>query len=248
MSATYNLASLYHSHHSRYLEDLPFWAEMAGQLGDPILELGCGTGRVLTSLQETGHQIFGMDHNYGMLSFLRNHHSHEATSTFHLFQGDLTQFHLARRFNLIYLPCNTYSTLSITERQAALNCIKKHLLPSGAFVLSVPNPELFHDLPRDSEPEVEETFVYPKTGEMVQVSSAWTQSAGEIIFSWYYDIISDNGQVKRVTLATRHLLTPAHDYLAEIESAGLQVAMKWGNFDGSPYSSDAPYFIVKTTL
>ena len=37
--------ALYHAHHSRHLEDLPFWDWLAMKYPGPILELGCGTGR-----------------------------------------------------------------------------------------------------------------------------------------------------------------------------------------------------------
>jgi ubiquinone/menaquinone biosynthesis C-methylase UbiE len=41
---------LYHIHHNAHTEDLPFWLKLAQQQGGPVLELGCGTGRVLIPL------------------------------------------------------------------------------------------------------------------------------------------------------------------------------------------------------
>ena len=43
---SYSLAMLYHTHHGLHDEDIPFWLALATRYGDPILELGCGTGRV----------------------------------------------------------------------------------------------------------------------------------------------------------------------------------------------------------
>ena len=54
---------LYHAHHNRSLEDLPFWLELAAQAGDPILELGCGTGRVLIPLAQAGYHTIGLDND-----------------------------------------------------------------------------------------------------------------------------------------------------------------------------------------
>ena len=50
------LPSVYHAHHNRHLEDLPFWLDLAAQTGDPLLELGCGTGRVLIPLAQAGYR------------------------------------------------------------------------------------------------------------------------------------------------------------------------------------------------
>ena len=55
------LARLYHAHHSRNLEDLPFWQELARQQGSPILELGCGSGRVLLPLARAGYNVVGLE-------------------------------------------------------------------------------------------------------------------------------------------------------------------------------------------
>ena len=61
------LPLLYHAHHNRYKEDLPFWLELAARHGDPVLELGCGSGRVLLALAQDGYQVYGLDNDPGML-------------------------------------------------------------------------------------------------------------------------------------------------------------------------------------
>ena len=58
---------LIHAHHNRHLEDLPFWLDLAGETGDPLLELGCGTGRLLVPLGQAGHRVIGVDHDPAML-------------------------------------------------------------------------------------------------------------------------------------------------------------------------------------
>jgi glycosyltransferase involved in cell wall biosynthesis len=61
---------LYHTHHSLRARDLPFWESLAAKIGDPILELGCGTGRVLHTLAGLGYTVTGLDYDPDMLAFL----------------------------------------------------------------------------------------------------------------------------------------------------------------------------------
>ena len=63
--------TLYHAHHGQYQEDLPFWLKLANQQGGPVLELGCGTGRVLLPLARGGFQTVGLDNDLEMLRFLQ---------------------------------------------------------------------------------------------------------------------------------------------------------------------------------
>ena len=49
-------------------DDLPFWLAQAARYGDPILELGCGTGRVSIPLAQAGHQVTGIDMAEDMLA------------------------------------------------------------------------------------------------------------------------------------------------------------------------------------
>ena len=61
---------LYHSHHNPYQEDIPFWSALAEETQDPVLELGCGTGRVLTHLIQDQRHVYGLDNDLEMLTFL----------------------------------------------------------------------------------------------------------------------------------------------------------------------------------
>ena len=61
--------SFYHAHHNAFRSDIPFWLDLARRQGSPILELGCGTGRVLIPLAEAGYTVYGLDIDPEMLEF-----------------------------------------------------------------------------------------------------------------------------------------------------------------------------------
>jgi len=235
---------LYHAHHRRYRADLDFWLGLARQQGDPVLELGCGTGRVTLPLARAGFHIVGLDRDASRLAFLRSRLPPDPDLRLHLLQADMTRFRLASRFALVIMPCNTVSTLTAGERRALFRRVRAHLLPSGRFVASAPNPSLLAELPPSGEPEVEETFVHPGSGHPVQVSSAWRRTPEGITIEWIYDHLLPDGGVERWTAVVAHSLIGPAAYQRAFEEAGLQLITTYGDFDGAPYTLDAPYLIL----
>jgi len=233
--------ALYHAHHALHPDDLPFWTDLASRQGGPLLELGCGTGRVLLHLARAGFEAWGLDSSREMLRFLRAQAGSEGAGR--VFQADLAAYHLDRQFGLILLPCNTLSTLPAETRRAAFACSRRHLRAGGLFAASMPNPVLLRRLPRRSEAEVEESFPHPLDGEPVQVSSGWERAEGTFTVSWHYDHLLPDGRVERMTAQARHALTPLSVYRQELEQAGLELVEQFGDFDRSPYSATSPQWI-----
>jgi SAM-dependent methyltransferase len=236
--------ALYHLQHSRYNEDIPFWLELSSQQSGPILELGCGTGRVMTALASTGRQVIGLDNDREMLAYLLQHLSPPLSITIHYFQADMAHFHLAQRFGLILLPCNTYSTFSATYRQAVLACLGRHLLPGGMFAVSLPNPSLLQRLPIHGQTEIEDILVHPSDGEPVQVSSAWQRTRDHFLINWHYDHLLSDGTVQRLSVQIRHHLTETSIYLGELQGAGFETIRLYGDFNRENYKPDSPQLII----
>ena len=236
------LPVLYHAHHNQHLDDLPFWLKLAGQTGGSVLELGCGTGRVLLPLAKAGQQVVGIDRSLAMLKFAKSM-AKEIDITPRLVAADIRRFHLNNRFSLIILPCNTYSTLDKEDRQSCLECVRQHLPAGGSFALSIPNPDNLRGLPACSKAEPEEEFLHPYSGNPVQVSSAWQRTRQLFIITWIYDHLLPDGQVERFSETVAHHLAPTAEYLDEIRSAKLEIIHLYGDFDCSEYSQDSPYLI-----
>ncbi|MBP1693349.1 MAG: methylase involved in ubiquinone/menaquinone biosynthesis [Chloroflexi bacterium] len=240
--------ALYHAHHSQHLEDLPFWLALADSLSKsyrfPILELGCGTGRILLPLAQAGHTVFGLDNDRAMLRFLSERLAAGDRPLIHLIQADMTQFHLAARFELIILPCNTLSTLSQPALMELFACISRHLLPGGAFVASLPNPQLLLHLPKKSGPEFEETFPHPLDGEPVQVSSAWQRDGQTFTVSWYYDHWLPDGRIEHLQTLIKHQIEPVQFYLHGLKDVGFDSIQLFGDFDRRPYRRTSTDLII----
>lgn len=236
--------ALYHAHHSRYSEDIPFWLTLAKQHDGPILELGCGTGRILLPLANAGHSVFGLDNNASMLTHLFKVTPPDFRSRVNVIQADIRQFHLAEQFNLIILPCNTYSTFSPADRATILENLHRHLHPKGTFSVSVPNPSVLTELPRHAAPEIEDIFPHPDDLEPVQVYSAWDRTDDKFTVHWHYDHLGPNGNTERISVQIHHYLTPALKYVRELHAAGFKQIDQYGDFDFSEYCPDSPNLIL----
>ena len=87
--------------------DLDFYLGCANRYGDPLLELGCGTGRVLLPLAEAGNRVCGLDLSPHMLARCREKLARAPAAVqqrVRLLPGDMTAFHLGEKFALIIIP------------------------------------------------------------------------------------------------------------------------------------------------
>lgn len=118
-----------------YAADLELWGELAAKQRGPILDLGCGTGRVLRYLVRRGHEMHGLDVEPSLIANLSNASI-----------GDARDFELAESFRLILAPMQLVQLFADQEeRQNCLTCVAAHLAPGGlaafAIVESMPVPE-----------------------------------------------------------------------------------------------------------
>ncbi len=242
-----NPALLFHSHQQTYQEDIPFWMEIAARHGSPILELGCGTGRIFFPIALKGYQVFGLDNDYSMLEVLKRDSLLNSMIQLDIIQADAAAFHIAIQFALIIMPCNTFSTFNEKERREILNQVSAHLAPNGAFVASITNPKLLEDLDVQSDNEIEELISHPVTGHPVQVANNWKRYDNIFELNWHYDHLFPDGSVERVIYQINHYIVNTNKYRAEFSDAGLSLNRIFGGFDFSDYQSDSDNLILMGT-
>jgi SAM-dependent methyltransferase len=141
------VAELY-DHVSSYMrcQDLAFYVDAAVELKGPVLEIGCGTGRVLIPTARAGIEISGLDLSSHMLDICKQRlleENPEVQARVQLTLDDMRDFDLAQKFQLITIPFRPFQHLTTTEDQiACLRSIHEHLGTSGVFILDVFNPSL----------------------------------------------------------------------------------------------------------
>ena len=129
----------------RHEEDVKFYVDLSKKYGDPILELACGTGRVLIPIAREGFRITGLDISESMLNVLNKKlekESDDVKGRVNVVKGDVRDFNLGRKFKLIILPFSSIVHLiSFEDILNMFNCVKKHLMDGGVFVFDtfIPN-------------------------------------------------------------------------------------------------------------
>lgn len=121
--------------------DAAFYRALAEESGGPVLELGCGTGRVLLPIAALGIPCVGVDASPAMLAALR---AKNPPPNLELVEGRMETFDLgARRFALVTAPFRAFlHLLDVPSQLAALANIRRHLAPGGAFAFDVFDPKL----------------------------------------------------------------------------------------------------------
>jgi SAM-dependent methyltransferase len=127
-----------------YDADLALWEEMATAADGPVLDLGCGTGRVTLHLARRGHPVAGLDSDPNLVSTLR---VRAEGLPLEAILDDARAFELDTDIALALAPMQLVQLLpSRDDRLECLGCVAAHLLPSGKFALAI-----VEGLPRESE-------------------------------------------------------------------------------------------------
>jgi SAM-dependent methyltransferase len=110
----------------------------------PVLELGCGTGRILLPIARAGHTIVGLDSSKQMLERARANlaqESPEVQRRVTLQQRDMHAFDLGTTFSTIIAPFRVFSHLTTIDAQLRfLASVARHLAAGGRFIFDVFNP------------------------------------------------------------------------------------------------------------
>jgi len=126
--------------------DVDFFVEAAREANGPVLELGCGTGRVLVPTAQAGIDITGFDSSETMLSICKRKltaEPKEVQNRVQLVQGDMRHFDLGKTFKLITIPFRPFQHLVTVEDQiSCMTNVHRHLADGGKLVFDVFNPSI----------------------------------------------------------------------------------------------------------
>ncbi len=121
-----------------YTADLELWAEIAGASDDPVLDLGCGSGRVALDLARRGHRVVGLDRDPALLATLERRAGGLPITSI---QGDARRFDLDQKFGLVLAPMQLIQLFGdAQERLQCLRCAAAHLRPAGRAALAIVEP------------------------------------------------------------------------------------------------------------
>jgi SAM-dependent methyltransferase len=236
-------------------QDAPFYLSAAHEFGDPVLELGCGTGRITMALANAGHRITGLDLSERMLERAAGKRStlpREARERVHLIQGDMTNFDLGDKFRLIVIPFRPFQHLLETQQQLdCLACLKKHLVHGGRLIVDFfqTDPRRMHDAKFFEEQFVAE---YEMSGGrkvcLTEHVTAFHRAEQRNDVEMIYDVAHPDGRKDRLAFA----FTLRYFFRYEVEHllarCGFRVIALYGDFVRSPLKDDSPEMIFIAAL
>jgi SAM-dependent methyltransferase len=121
---------------------LDFYVTLAREANGPVLDIACGTGRILLPCLQAGVDIEGLDLFEPMLKTLRAKAA-ALDLTPRLHQADMSDFSLPRRFGLVMIPFNAFIHNMTQETQIrCLQLCREHLLPGGMLAFHTFFPSL----------------------------------------------------------------------------------------------------------
>lgn len=229
-------------------EDVSFFVEAARDSGGPVLELGCGTGRILIPTARAGVEIVGADLSANMLRICRERLQQESEDTrarAQIVEADMRNFNLDRLFQLVTIPFRPFQHLTTVDDQiSCLRTIHRHLADGGHLILDLFNPSL-HALTRDNLGEEfgEEPAFEMKDGRRVVRHHKVTErdlfnqvNQSELI----YYVTHPDGREERLVHAfpMRYLFRFEAEHL--LERCGFSVVEVFADYDRSPYGSKYP--------
>lgn len=225
-------------------EDISFYRTQAQYATGPVLEIGCGTGRVTLRIAADGVAITGLDVSAAMLEEAERKAQQQGLRV-RWVKADAQQVDLGQRYALILMPFNVLQFFRDAQAlQKVLSNVKKHLAPDGRFVFDVFNPQVSFlaadPLQRD------ERARYPDphgSGEEIVLEETREYVADRQVVkaTRYYHLGAIRNRWVR-TLELRCFFPLELDLL--IQHHGFHIEEKLGNFDGTLFSSHAPKQIL----
>lgn len=231
--------------------DIDFYHQCCVAASGPILELGCGTGRILLPAAESGCHITGLDISEHMLAQCRRKLEQKSQSVqerIRLVQRNMTEFDLAEAFSLVVVPFRAFlHILTVDDQLACLRSINRHLPIGGQLILDVfqvnlkmiTNPRATEESEDFAEYELPDGRRLRRTSRFVTFHPAEQINEVEMI----YYLTNLDGTTERIARAFpfRYIFRFEMEHL--LARCGFKVAELFGNFDMSPLADKSPELI-----
>ncbi len=220
-----------------------FYLSLANQINGPILDLGCGTGRLTIPFAKKGLSIVGFDNSPIMLKRAKEK---SPDVNVEWIQGDFLSFRIANKFNFIFIAGNAFqAVLTNDDQNIFLSNVKDHLASTGLFVFCTRNPNLT-ELARENQEEYWHTyrdeigrevkaFGYHSYDRLTQIATYITHRYQELL-------------IKKSTTKISLRYTFPQEMEALLKHNGFKVIHKYGGYCGEIFDGKQEQIIYICSL
>lgn len=227
--------------------DIGMYDSYARRSDQPVLELGCGTGRVALALARAGHEVWGVERSPAMLERARQR-AGTASLPISWIEGDAQSIRLPVRCGLVFWAADGFLHVPDTESQIeALQTAANHLAPEGRLVIDLPAPAgVWADWQPGVRPlELLWSGPAPAGGTLHYFTSVSMQAVDQTrAVTHLFDEADEHGRVMRVTASFRlRFIFPAEARLL-VRSAGLILENVFGGYDLDQFDETSERMIL----
>jgi ubiquinone/menaquinone biosynthesis C-methylase UbiE len=242
------IAAFYDIEHAHFMEDLDLYrdfAELCGPYGS-VLELACGSGRLLLPLAREGYELTGVDISATMLERAQRRLEQEGLlSRVTLVQQDMRCLHLEQRFRLAFIALGSFGHLTTRkDQQQTLALLRAHLVTGATLILDLSNADARFMENMSGQMLHQGTWACPDGSFLTHfVSPASSTSRHLLELVHFYDQYAQGEGIKRTMTRTSLYLFERVELELMLEQAGFAVKEVYGNYEMSPYELQSPRMI-----
>jgi ubiquinone/menaquinone biosynthesis C-methylase UbiE len=234
------VAHFYDQEQKHFRHDIPFYVDYAKKCRGEVLELACGTGRVLIPIARSGARITGLDISSGMLGIAGGKVKQlekKIQKRITLVQGDMTNFRLRQKFASIIIAFRSFQSLVDKKAQAAcLACVHRHLAKDGLLILDLFVP--WHNLLAQVRRKVNLGKFYDSEKKVYVSRCAedeYDLAAQTLKEDRFYEWTDKQGRSRRQIWSFELSYLFRYEMELLLEKYGFKVENIFGDFKGSPY-------------
>jgi ubiquinone/menaquinone biosynthesis C-methylase UbiE len=226
--------------------DVPFWRRLGVAARGPVLELGCGTGRVSLPLARAGVELVGIDRSAPMLDRARrrltNSRSHQLANSLRFIRGDIRALPFAdKAFPMVIAPYGILQSLiRPRDLSATLAAVARVIAPGGTFGI-----DLVPDVPKWREYENRVGLRGTSGGAQLTLIESVRQDPKRRLTTFEQKYVERRGnrtREHRFDLTFRTLSVP--QMTRRLEKAGFVVDAVLGDYQGRAWDDRADVWII----
>jgi 2-polyprenyl-3-methyl-5-hydroxy-6-metoxy-1,4-benzoquinol methylase len=246
-----SIAPFYDMEHAHFDEDLNLYTNFAELCGGPLLELACGSGRLLVPLAREGYTLTGVDNSARMLKLAQEALEQAGVAAqCTLVQENISRLRLGQKFRLVFIALGSFGHVCTRQEQRqTLAAVREHLTSGGMFILDISNADV--------------RYMEQLSGQVLH-QGTWHRDDGTVLSHFVSPASSLTKHLLELTHfyeehcqgeAVRRTVTTTHLYLFErtevellLEEAGFTIKDVYGDYELSPYQHDSPRMIFIAEL
>ena len=242
------IAPFYDIEHAQFDEDLTLYQDFAALCMGPLLELACGSGRLLLPLAREGYELTGVDTSTAMLNLARQRLQDEGLASHcKLVQQDICTMRLEQQFRMAFIALGSFAHVTRRkQQQQALASVRAHLAAGAMFILDIANADARYMENLNGQLLHQGTWQHNDGTHLTHLISPVSSTTRHFLeLTHFYDRYTQGEQVQRTVMKTQLYLFERNEMELLLEQAGFVVKDVYGDYDLGSFELDSPRMIFR---